>query len=82
MRKWRKTHPLSDAQRKKSNTRALSRYYQKRGKLVPTACEVCGSEKVERHHDDYDQPLSVRYLCRLHHKMFHDEQLNGEATSA
>ena len=70
MREWRKTHPLSDAQRKKGNTRALSRYYQQIGRLVPTDCEKCGSPDVERHHD-YDKPLEVRWLCRMCHMEHH-----------
>jgi len=39
---------------------------------------VCGSsEYIHAHHDDYDKPLDVRWLCAAHHKQWHDE--NGEA---
>jgi len=41
---------------------------QERGILVPLPCEVCGSEDVERHHQDYSKPMLVRWLCRPHHK--------------
>lgn len=34
-------------------------------------CEVCGKEKVDAHHDDYDKPLEVRWLCRTHHSRLH-----------
>lgn len=37
------------------------------GKLLKGVCEVCGSEKVDAHHDDYSKPLEVRWLCRKHH---------------
>lgn len=37
------------------------------GKLIPSACEVCGSAKTEGHHDDYSSPLNVRWLCKKHH---------------
>jgi len=43
----------------------------KSGVLVRSACEVCGSEKSDGHHDDYAKPLSVRWLCRTHHKQHH-----------
>lgn len=42
-------------------------------KLIPIQpCEVCqGIIDVHRHHDDYDQPLEVRFLCRTHHMRWH-----------
>lgn len=40
----------------------------KKGLLVRQPCEVCGTEKVEAHHDDYAQPLEVRWLCLVHHR--------------
>lgn len=34
-------------------------------------CEVCGSEKSERHHKDFDtlnnSPENISFLCRAHH---------------
>jgi hypothetical protein len=45
----------------------------KRGDLIkPPACEECGELKpVAGHHDDYAQPLAVRWLCRRCHGMVH-----------
>ena len=43
-------------------------------------CEVCGHEKSVAHHDDYDYPLSIRWLCDKHHKEWHAE--NGEGLNA
>lgn len=38
------------------------------GRLVRGACESSGcAGKVEAHHEDYDKPLDVRWLCREHH---------------
>lgn len=49
----------------------------KSGKLTKGACEICGSEKVEAHHDDYYKPLEVRWLCRKHHLELHGKQTAG-----
>ena len=67
MREWRKTHPLSADQRKKANARSYAKVYRKRGKLIARPCQVCGSSEVEAHHDNYDKPLDVKWLCRRHH---------------
>ena len=42
------------------------------GKLTKTPCHVCGHEKVEGHHPDYDQPLDVIWLCNPHHRAAHN----------
>lgn len=39
----------------------------KSGALVQQPCEMCGAE-AEAHHEDYSQPLTVRWLCPLHHR--------------
>jgi len=41
------------------------------GLLTQEPCEVCGNPKGEAHHDDYSQPLAIRWLCRAHHKAHH-----------
>lgn len=43
------------------------------GKLTRQPCEVCGAEPTEAHHDDYDKPLEVRWLCRKHHREYHKQ---------
>lgn len=43
----------------------------KTGRLVRQKCEVCGATKTEAHHDDYNEPLKVRWLCRKHHEEWH-----------
>lgn len=43
----------------------------KTGKLVRGPCEVCGSTKVQAHHDDYTKRLEVRWLCNIHHNLHH-----------
>jgi hypothetical protein len=71
MRLWRpKYGKLTAEQRLKSRARAYANVYQKRGKLVPELCEVCGG-KAEKHHPDYGRPLEVKWLCRIHHRELH-----------
>lgn len=42
-------------------------------------CEVCGAVKADAHHDDYERPLAVRFLCRKHHAQHHQaERAKGE----
>jgi peptidoglycan L-alanyl-D-glutamate endopeptidase CwlK len=45
----------------------------KRGLLIPYPCEVCGKKKVEAHHDDYNKPYDIRWLCFKHHREYHKE---------
>lgn len=50
------------------------------GKLLPLPCEECGDPNSHGHHDDYDNPLSVRWLCAAHHKVWHT--VHGEGLNA
>jgi ribosomal protein S27AE len=43
------------------------------GRLLKKPCERCGAIEVESHHDDYDKPFDVRWLCRPCHKKHHKE---------
>lgn len=49
-------------------------------KLFRKPCEICGKKNTHGHHDDYDKPLNVRWLCSEHHWQWHTE--NGEAKNA
>jgi hypothetical protein len=49
----------------------------KRGELVrPDRCSVCQKVgPVHGHHDDYNFPLRVRWLCRSCHYLWHSENI-------
>jgi len=55
----------------------LVRYAIKVGNLVSEPCCICGKEDGTcAHHDDYEKPLNVRWMCPPCHKQWHDA--NGE----
>lgn len=51
----------------KLRARALVGNAVRDGRLKRCACERCGDERVQAHHDDYTKPLDVRWLCSKHH---------------
>jgi hypothetical protein len=44
---------------------------RKAGTLLRGPCEVCGDPWAVAHHDDYNKPLAVRWLCFHHHMRHH-----------
>lgn len=64
-RRARKRHRARNPE--KVRARELVNQALKSGRLVKGKCEVCGSVDSEAHHDDYREPLRVRWLCKPHH---------------
>ena len=50
------------------------------GILTKKPCERCGALEVEAHHEDYDKPLEVNWLCPPDHKQLHRERRDGAST--
>ena len=46
------------------------------GILSHQPCEICGIIDTHAHHDNYNFPLDVRWLCPVHHCEWH--MINGE----
>lgn len=63
--KWNDAHP------KEIWAHNAVRSALRRGLIERGRCEVCGEEPTDAHHDDYDRPLAVRWLCRRHHQQLH-----------
>ena len=47
------------------------------GSLLRLPCIRCGADKSLAHHEDYDKPLEVMWLCQACHKQRHKE-LDGK----
>jgi hypothetical protein len=62
---------LPPEEKKRSISRAYANVYQKRGKIISSSCSICLSPDAQKHHDDYDKPLQVRWLCRKCHVELH-----------
>lgn len=70
MKDWRESNP------KKYKAHIMVNNQKRAGNISELPCEECGSLKVVAHHDDYDKPLNVRWMCQSHHKQWHE--VNGE----
>lgn len=57
--------------RHKRNARSRVEKALKRGKLIKEPCFKCGNENTEAHHEDYDKPLEVIWLCKQCHSALH-----------
>lgn len=64
-RRYRQSHPEATRAHTRVNNAIRS------GKLQKRPCEKCGCVKVHAHHDDYAQPLVVRWLCHDCHENLH-----------
>ena len=70
--------------RSRGRRRSLSPYPQKQrsasnkvgkairsGRMKRQPCVICGNVKTEGHHQDYDKPYDVVWLCVEHHRRLH-----------
>jgi hypothetical protein len=52
-----------------------------RGMITKEPCEACGSEKSEAHHEDYSNPLLIKWLCHKCHVSLHAKMLRNGQTA-
>ena len=74
LKEYRKSNP------KKYKAQIMVNNHLRSGNLHKLPCETCGRKDVHGHHDDYDKPLNVRWLCPVHHNLWHKQ--NGEGKNA
>jgi hypothetical protein len=50
------------------------------GKLVSASCSFCGAtRKIEAHHDDYQKPLDVKWVCfKCHREREHGQKVTAQ----
>ena len=63
-KEWKKK--VSNLKRK-SKVRQKTRYLLKYGNLTRDICAICGKENAEIHHENYDEPFVIIWLCKEHH---------------
>lgn len=78
MREWRRTAAVPEEERVKQRCRATTHVLVARGVITKEPCEVCTDPKVEAHHDDYEKPEQVKWLCAHHHRMLHKAMRRGD----
>jgi ribosomal protein S27AE len=67
---WRRYASKPDNQ-EKIRARNKVKHLCRVGKMQRGDCEACGKPNAEAHHEDYSQPLNVRWFCRKCHSLEH-----------
>src|ERR1700677_66518 len=59
---------------KMSKANAAVAKAKSKGILIPQPCSICGAmDKIQAHHENYDEPLEVTWYCPKHHRLRHEE---------
>lgn len=58
----------------KRDCRDETRRLIRKGILIRKNCEICGHEDAQSHHDDYNDPMNIRWLCSKHHAEHHKQK--------
>lgn len=66
----------TEKNRKMINAQRMVYYHIKVGHIKRKPCVNCG-KKAHAHHNDYNYPLDIMWLCSHHHAMLHERGLDG-----
>lgn len=73
IKNWRENNSL------KNRAHKLVFVELRAGRLKKKAC-FCGNDKVQAHHENYYEPLKIKWLCKKHHceadKILRDKKIN------
>lgn len=75
-----KISPKSLLRQKRQLANSLVFQEIRNGKLLKNNCEICNSTFSHAHHENYDKPLDVRWLCPKHHMELHQTLKNKKYT--
>lgn len=67
------TKAWRESDRRRSVAHSLVARAIQKGTLCPKPCVRCNSEESVAHHEDYDRPLEVVWLCQPCHRKRHQE---------
>jgi hypothetical protein len=59
----------------RARTRKKSNQLVNEGRIRKEPCVVCGSREAIIHHEDYDNPFYIIWLCEEHHRQYHDGKI-------
>lgn len=62
----------------KINARVCAATAINRGDLIRQPCIVCGNNRSQAHHEDYNKPLDVIWYCAKHHAEYHKNKRKKE----
>ena len=65
-------HKMNEKDKMMQKARIIVHKMVKEGSLFPEKCIVCGKLPTEAHHEDYNKPLNVKWVCKKHHKEIHN----------
>jgi len=58
----------------KKRAREIAYYAIKSGKIAAASCVVCGNDRAHAHHENYNKPLELTWLCVKHHSERHKNE--------